>query len=534
MPLDAPSEYGASLGPYRKIPKQDAALSLVQGGLNLVVSTDDLAEGETPDATDVRLDQGGVSSDYALTAFNTPASTNDLNVMGIFPFELDTATKLMIRCRPTRLDRWNGTNWLELTGALTGTSGDRVYTAVSQGRFVIANGVDKLKSWDGNDAHTVADLSADSPIARFITRIGNRLLAANIKVAGVFDQNALAWTTDGNITDWTTANNGAGGTSLLPEGSDKSAGFITGLGTVEGGAVIFRQKGLQIGSLTGIGAAPFRFTTVDFQHGTESPYSICSGGIRSGVYWLGEDYMVYHFDGRSTPTAIGIPIADALRTAVADRRNVLGAVNAKHQELWIGVPTSNDGLIKIAYIFSIREWARTGRLVWWKRSLGAGYRGLGFGYVPTSADPIVDTVSSIVDSVTIRVDDFANTQADERILLGDTVGQVYSLDTSTALTTGIWTSRSIGDGINDITVDLVTLTISATTAGSVEVAGSLDGGTTWSNPKTIVVSGPCKSLAFSDVLDLTGNKMQFRLRILSGFLLISKIAYTYDDRGRTR
>lgn len=532
--LEGPSSYGTSIGRSVPTQSQDGKLSLRNGGLNLDVNTNDLEEGQTPDATDVRFDYGGVTPDGAIMAFSTPAASSDLTVMAIAPFELDTATKFMMRVRPTRVDRWNGANWLELTGALAGTAADRVQTTTHSGKFIIANGIDRLKAWDGTDGNAVASLSADAPIATFITRIGTRLLAARIKVgASIFPYDVM-WSADGVITDWTNALNGAGTASVFPEGSDKSAGFITGLGTVAGGAVIFKQKGLVLGTLTGIGAAPFRFTTVDFQHGTESPYSIASGSLKSGLYWLGEDYMVYHWDGQGPPTPIGIPISSVLRTGIADRRGVLGAVDAKTHEYWLGIPTDNTGVIKVAYIFSIKEWVTTGRLVWRKRVLGNGYKALGFGYVPTSSDPIVDTVSSIVDTVNIRVDDFANTQADERVLLGDTLGQVSYVDSSSSVTTGTWTSRPIGDGKTDVTAGLVALTATSVTGGQIEVSISPDGGIMWLNPRIYTITPGKGDREFFDWLDITGSRLQFRLRFLSGFITISRISYELDNRGASR
>lgn len=530
--MSNPAEYGLAISGFKNIVQETSKLSLLKGGLDLTVSPSDLEEGQTPDATDVRFDQGGVSTDHGITAFSTPASANDLNVMAVAPFELDNLTKLMMRVRPTRLDRWNGTNWLELTGALTGTSSDHVYTTIASGKFIVANLVDRLKAWDGVDLNAVADLSVDAPIARFITRLGTRILAAVIKTGGVIDRYAVAWCADGLITDWTTSLSGAGNTTLFPEGSGKDAGFITGLGTLAGGAVVFRQKGLTLAQATGVGAAPVRFTTIDFQHGTESPYSIAGGSLRAGLYWLGEDYMVYHFDGSSLPTPIGLPIYSALQTQISDRALVRGAVDTKNHEFWLSIPTDDTGLVKLAYVFSIREWVASGRLVWRKRSLGSGYRTVGFGYTPTSSDPIVNTVLNIVDTIDKRPDSYANTQADERVLFGDTVGQVYYVDPTSPITSGTWVSKTLGDGVTEVTLGYAAIEVNSQVGATVELSVSMDNGNTWIAPRILTVPAEKSPSVSYTFLDVTGSLFQFRLRILSGFVTISRIYYQYDNRGR--
>lgn len=525
--------YGTPLGKSVPIERPSNGLVLGKGGLDFERDPIELDEGQTPNCVDVRLDSGGVSTDFDFSVFGSAsASAADKNIMALVPFELVDGTKLMMRMRPTKWDRWNGTTWLELGGTLTGTTSDRLYTVVMQGRVVGANMVDKLKSWDGVDGNNVVDLSADAPIAAFITRIGTRMFAARIKVGSTIFPYNVAWCADGDITNWTTL--GAGGTTLIPEGSNKDAGFITGLGTVEGGVVVFKQKGLQLGSLTGVGSAPFRFTTVDFQHGTESPWSICAGGAKVGLYFLGDDYMMYHFDGNSLPTPIGIPIYTVLKTSIANRRVVMCTVDSKNQELWVGIPTDTTGLLKLAYIFSIKDWIADGRLVWRKKSLGAGYRTLNFGNVPTTTDPFIDDVPDIVDTVNIRVDDFANTAADERIVVGNTVGQAYYLDTTNYLATGLWDSRPVGDAEVEITTDLITLFTSSPAGGEVEVSISNDGGLTFLNPVVFTILAGIAPRFASDFIYVTGALLQFRLRILSGLVTISKIGWTYENRGRAR
>lgn len=532
----SPREYGLSPGGYRLIAPDSLTLKLRNGGLDVSKPSMDLDEGGTPYCLNMRLDRGGVTPDYAITAFDAAsASAADKNIVHMAPFELTTGTKMMMRCRPTRWDRWNGVNWLELPGLLSGTSSDKLYTVAynNPDRFIAANGIDRLKAWDGVDGNAIADLSADSPIAFYITKVGTRILAARIKVGATIFPYDLAWCADGNIFDWTTAASGAGGTTLYAEGTNEKPNIITGLSNLEGVGAIYRQRSIVMALLTGLGASPFKFTTVDFSHGTESPYSIASGGMVTGDYFLGEDYMVYHFDGRNRPTAIGEPIYEIIRNQIYNPNYVVGRVEARTQTYWLAYPTDSTLLLKQAFVFSIREWQRSQRLMWWKRDLGAGYRSMGYGTIPTTTDPIVDTVFDIVDTVSRRVDDFANTQGDERVVFGDTVGQAYYVDTSALVTTGVWHSKTIGDGQTNFTVGRVRLTGKASSVAVVRVSVSTDGGLNFGNAKdyNFPVGGSGTVIA-SDYFGIDATLLQFQLEILSGTITINELAYVIDSHGR--
>jgi hypothetical protein len=503
--------------------------------VNKSVPANVLEGGDCADAVDVRFTEGGVSSDYNYLNFDTAYAGSDKPIMQIAPYELDIGTKFLMRLRPTGWDRWNGANWLTLSGALTGTQSDRLYSSIQSQLFVVANGIDKLKSWDGNDATAIADLSADAPVAFYITRIGTRLLAARIKVAGILKPNFVAWSADGNILDWSTALSGAGSTDLLAEGSGRKANYITGLSTVARGAVIYRQQAIQMGLLTGQGAAPFRFTTVDFSHGTESPYSIANGGIETGDFFLGSDYMPYIFNGEAQPIPIGGPIHSELLKVLPALKEVVGVIDTNDQEYWIGSPAISGGPIVTAWGFSIREWALKKRFAWRRRTLPPNTWGLGFGQKVSVSDPIVDTVGSIVDTVGARVDSFALGSGPDRLMFGDTVGQVRYIDKGTMYPNGSWLSRQMSHPQgHELTIDRTRLKYLSDNGGTVAISVTFDGGVTFSPEKVVTMQQT--SLGTLNVTTdhrVSGRKFQIRLRPLTGFNTVSEIEVTYQDLGMT-
>lgn len=527
-----PSEYGQGLAGWQQTPSIPGKISLVSGGLDYSRPSAELQEGQTPYCIDVRLDRGGVGVDWGWTNLGSAsASATDKNIMKLAPFELAAGTKFIMRLRPKAWDRWDGSTWLELSGALNGTTSVRPGTCNYGDNFIGANGVDTLRLWNGVDATAVAALSADSPIAWYVTKVGTRILAARIKVGATIFPYDLKWCADGVITDWTNATNGAGGVTLGPEGSDKSSNIIMGLSTLVGAGVIYRQRSIVQAIQTGIGDAPFRFVTVDFGHGTYSPYSIASGGMLGGDYFLGEDYMVYNFDGINSPKPIGEPILDILGSSIYDPAYVISAIDSRRQELWMAFPTTSDLLIKYAYIFSIREWLKSGKLVWRYRSLGAGYRCLDFSQVPQGSDPTVNSATWVVNTDNTIVDQYAVVPGDERLLLGDSAGQAIYMDLSIPVTTGVWQSKTLGDTQREYSLDRVRIKASAMSQSTVEVSVSTDG-TNFLYPKTYTIPATGKGeIDVSDFFGLMVTNFQFQLRILSGTPTVSQIAFTLQDHG---
>lgn len=529
----SPGKYGVGLGPSRPIAIEDVIVNLNESGLNASRGASQLDDGEASEAIDVRFVAGGVGNDVGTSLYGAAyGGAGFKRVVSIGTYEKFGVTKFLMRLRATGWDRWNGVNWLTLPGGPTGAPQDRYYTVVAKDKFIAANLVDRLQVWDGVDANAVGNLSADAPIAKFVTRIGTRLFAAHIKVAGVVDPNLVAWSADDLHTDWTTANLGAGSATPPIEGSNRTANYITGLSTLERGVVLYRQRSIQLATLTGIGSAPFRFATVDFNHGTESPYSIANGGVLNGDYFLGYDYMVYNFDGQ-TCKPVGLPIYEYLASGIADRKLVVGAFDENQQEYYLAFPKAGSEMLTEAFAFNVREFARTNRLVWRRKTLPPNTTSFGYGFLGVSADPIVDTITQIVNTISTRVNDWGNVYGQDRLLYGDDNGQVYQQDYTVFGSNGKFESKNFLFQGQEVTVDRIRLHYKAQALSTVAVAVSVDGGVSYQAEKvyTLPVTASGDGIAVDDHR-VTGRQVMFRLRPLSGYFAITQIEATLHPRGR--
>lgn len=527
------STYGVSVGGFRPTEETPITINLERSGMNVSVAASQIEDGEAANAVDVRFDGGGIANDYDYAPFGAAyAGAGNSEVLHIANYDKKVGDRFLMRLRDTHWDRWNGVNWLELPGVLGSSVADRYTSLVAEDTFVAANGVDRLKAWDGVDANAVADLSADSPIARYITKIGTRILAAYLKIGVDFQPDMVAWSEDGNIRGWTNPLLGAGSAVPPSEGANRLPNFIRGLSTLQRGAVIYRQQSVQLATLTGVGAAPFRFTTLDFSHGTESPYSIVSGGMEVGDYFLGSDYMPYLFNGdRFLP--IGMPIHKLLKSAISERGLVVGAIDTNEQEYYIAYPSAGNDYLTEAWVFNIKEMVKNQRLCWRRKTLPLRTLSFGYDFIGTVSDPIVDTITDIVDTITIRVDDWDNAEGPERILFGDEDGQIHYTDKNTPID-GKWESKNFLYGNNEVKVDRCRLKYTAPSAATVGVSVSTDGGKTYGS-ETVYVFAPTGAgdNEITDTINVVGRQIMFRIRPLTGFSTVHQLVATIQNLGTT-
>jgi hypothetical protein len=531
--MTLPGRYGLSSGGYKLIQGQELVINLSKSGMNVAVAPAQLPEAESPNATDVHLSEGGVGSAFGLTDLGTAFNgVTNKTIIGIAEFTKKAfpGNNRLVRFRPNGWDRWDGAGWVSLGGALNGSPTDRVYSVVMQDKLLVANKVDQLSYWDGLDATPITNLSIDAPVPWFITPFGNRLVAARLKLGSETDPYAIKWSADGNITNWTSANLGAGTGTLEPEGRGGGPDYITGLATIETAMVVFRQRSLVLAVRTGIGSQPFRFNTVVHGLGTDAPYSIANAGHAVGVIFLGSDLNFYLFNGQTAPVAIGDPIRSLLRSQVSDPALCVGAMDLKRLEYWCLIKRNNT-LPDVAWVFDVAAYAKEQRLSWRRRDILEGLSTVAFGRTDTTLNEVVDNVGLIVETVPTRVNEYGAIPAPERIMFGNNQGVVKFADESKFLQSGVWESRMIGNAERDTMLDRCYLMVSSTTGAFIEISISTDGGTTWGEFKSLTIPVTNYPRSFGTWFNLVVNTWQFRLRLLQGQATISEIRTNVGIRG---
>lgn len=167
------------------------------------------------------------------------------------------------------------------------------YTAVESwdvtqfgSKMILANGSNKLQSFDLGSSTYFADLAAAAPTAKFVTVVKDFVVAAN--VGG--EENKVYWSDINDETDWTPAAASQSDTQIIPDG-----GNITGLAGGEYG-LIFLERAIYRMTYAG---SPFffQFDAISRSLGCISNGSIAQyGGL---TYFLADDGF-YVCDGQTT------------------------------------------------------------------------------------------------------------------------------------------------------------------------------------------------------------------------------------------
>jgi hypothetical protein len=152
--------------------------------------------------------------------------------------------------------------------------------------MILANGQDKLQSYDLSSSTYVTDLAAAAPRAKYVTVVRDFVVAAN----DATDSNKVYWSDINDETDWTPGAASQSDFQIVPDGGD-----ITGLAGGEYG-LIFLERAIYRMSYTG---SPFffQFDAISRSLGCISNGSIAQYG--NLTYFLADDGF-YACDGQST------------------------------------------------------------------------------------------------------------------------------------------------------------------------------------------------------------------------------------------
>lgn len=152
-------------------------------------------------------------------------------------------------------------------------------------KMILANGQNKLQAWTLNSSTSFGDLSADAPVAKFVTVVRDFVVAANDGT----DSSKVYWSDLNDETDWTPGAASQADSQILPDGGD-----ITGIAGGEYG-LIFLERAIYRMSYAG---SPFffQFDAISRSLGCISDGSIAQYG--NLTYFLADDGF-YVCDGQS-------------------------------------------------------------------------------------------------------------------------------------------------------------------------------------------------------------------------------------------
>ena len=211
--------------------------------------------------------------------------------------------------------------------------------------MIAANGVNKLQSYSLSSSSLFADLSADAPIAKYVTVVRDFVVAAN--VAG--SESTIYWSDINNETNWTASSSSQADSQVLPDGGD-----IVGLAGGEYG-LVFLERAIYRMTYSG---SPFffQFDAISRSLGCISNGSIAQ--LAEQTYFLSDDGF-YVCNGQSV-TPIGAEKVNRwfFENAASDQiaTNMSASVDPEKSLVMWSVPT-NSGKLLLIYNSKLNKWS---------------------------------------------------------------------------------------------------------------------------------------------------------------------------------
>lgn len=307
------------------------------GGLNVGQDPVYLEDKDSPDQRLVRYYQQRVCKDYELSALTASLSSAIQHVNTYTQLDGDS---YLMGCTLTGLYYYSEASgaWSTISSsAFTGTSMDYFCSTTFNDLFIVTNGKDNIKKWNGS---TLANLGGSPPLAKWLIPFYSRLVLLNVTSSGTRYPYRVQWSVVGDPETWTGT--GSGIIDLIESQDSITAAVLLG-----DRLFIFRETSIWELYYVG-GTQVFRVRLIASGVGALSPRAIISTAM--SIYFLGLD-GVYQFNG-STLKRIDKQVWNLL-SGVGERsivslssiRRSFSGYDFLSNRLHLAVPTStNDQL----------------------------------------------------------------------------------------------------------------------------------------------------------------------------------------------
>jgi len=281
---------------------------------------------------------------FPLSADYSTAASENLNNVTAAKFELETQ---LFAGGATKLFKFNSaTAGLSDVSKSGGYAGSDRWSFTQFGNTVLAsNNNAKIQAWTVGSSSVFADVSADAPVAKYITVVRDFVVAANISGTA----NKLQWSDINDETDWTSGGASQSDYQILAEG-----GNIVGVTGGEFGIVLLERA---IYRMSYIGSPLFfQFDAISRNLGCNTPGSITQYG--PNTYFLADDGF-YSCDGTNVYNIGNDKIDEYFyeNMAIAQQDTISAAIDPIRNIVVWNYPNTNGGRSLLIYNWLVKKWS---------------------------------------------------------------------------------------------------------------------------------------------------------------------------------
>jgi hypothetical protein len=374
-------------------------------------------EGGLTDGQNVEPDLGLMRQAPGWAKYSGTAVPGTGPVMLVTDFVKSDGTRALLACSTTRLSKYNSTTNVfdDVTGGanlLTGTAANPIFAGALNDLFVLTNGVNTLKKYDGT---TWAALGGGPP--------------ASAVGLDIYEGHVLLWNVGsiGFRTQWSDLNApetwGNGEAGILDVRDGNLSAILAG-GKMRREFLLYKEEFGGVYRMVYVGGTLIMQVEELFpRFGVFAPRGVAV--YRDTHFVMGADEQFYVITPGAAPQAIGDPVRKRVfaRLNWNAQRAAWVAVNPLRQQVIFAVPEGSSATCTRAYLFHLTTGA------WGERELpmmcGATVRDV---EVTT-----IDDLSGTIDSLTGTINDLSAAQR-QLFLLGGVGSSAYVQRYAAALT----------------------------------------------------------------------------------------------------
>ena len=310
---------------------------------------------------------------------------------------------------------------------------------VLEGTTLWSQGEDVIRQYNGTSIINLTNTYA----AKYLSANEGRLVLAHTTETGSIVPRRVRWTVRGDITDFSGI--GAGFTDLID-----TPDVITNIKDLQGQVVVYKERNIYLGQLTGNVYLPYYFSRKVTGIGLLAPHSLATDGERH--FFVGTD-DIYAFDGVTleslTQESMSKPLGSAQRRGISRLRRsffealnrnrlsvVFGFADTERKEYTILTASPDIDYPDTAWVYNWEE------DTWAQEHYSTGYAPRCFTTWKSTTFTAIDDVTTTIDSTTASFDSFTVSSGQRFTLqafsvlsgsgLGKTVGfNVHRLDAAT-------------------------------------------------------------------------------------------------------
>lgn len=492
------------------------AEGVLNGGMVLNVDPTDLENNQSSLLVNARVRRDKTSRKPGQSSF-LPTKPNSNGVIRVIDFKEGVFTIYRLRFTETEAHYTTGTDWTalgnfeenltydQLVGTidnLAGRMNDLNDLAITQnfrgrltdvatvlGSFIVANGVSRLRLLN-LDKNRFQDLGDKAPQAKYVTGFVERVVAANLGDSDAASE-SYAWSGNRNLTEWDPLVDLSSGEKRLDSGAKRTVDPISGIFSFSTVSIIIREDSIMRGIPTGSTLDPINFTTAIPGIGSNLPGSIVLG--KNKIIFVDaklRDVIIY-IPGQQ-PVSIGLPVRDTLLTSLDDPAKLFSGFFGNEDEYYFGV--NEESTVKIWIVN-----AETGKWVYDELPNCESINALEV----LSDYTTIDALSGTIDALSGTMDDLSKApKRAELLAYGFSDGTITQENSAVQQNNGVdYTFEHRWKEFKFPKVDMTTskflVEYQATTAGTLTLQYSKDGGTIWTTAKAVTsLTGKKRLLIF--------------------------------------